>query len=276
MQKPEPIIVAERFPALLDSLLDLLNGLSGQEWLLPTAVSGWSVKDVVQHLLGAEVQILSGKRDRFSEPHAPLEDWDTLVAFINQRNAAWVYATRRLSPRVLCDLLRFSGDQVNAFFQSLDVYRMGGPVNWAGSGPAPVWLDIAREFTERWHHQQHIRDAVGKPGSLQPDFLSPVLAAFVYALPQTYRDVDAAEGTSITLAITGPSGGVWSVVRETGGWQLYSGRPEHSTAEIRLPEDVAWRLFTKGIRAEQARASAQLLGDTILAERALKTISIIA
>jgi hypothetical protein len=88
--------------------------------------------------------------------------------------------------------------------------------------------------------------------------------------------VDAPEGTSIMLTIVGPSGGAWTVVRETGGWQLYSGRPERPDAEIQLHEDAAWRLFTKGISADQARASARLSGNISLAERALKTISIIA
>ena len=36
-------------------------------------------------------------------------------------------------------------------------------VNWAGPEPAPIWLDPAREYTERWVHQQHIRDAVRNP-----------------------------------------------------------------------------------------------------------------
>lgn len=276
MQKPAPILVADRFPALLDALLDLLGGLNSAEWEHTTELEGWNVKDIVQHMLGVETNYLSGKRDHYSEPHEPLDDWDTLIAFINHRNAIWVEATRRLSPRVLCDLMRISGDQVNAYLQTQDMFQMGGPVDWAGSGPAPVWLDVAREFTERWHHQQHIRDAVGKPGAMQPYFLAPVLAAFVYALPQTYKGVEAPEGTVIRLNISGPAGGTWSVVREQYTWQLYDGAPERLDAGISLPEEIAWRLFTKGIDADQARLSAQFSGDQVLAERALKTISILA
>ncbi len=52
-----------------------------------------------------------------------------------------------------------TGEQTNAYFQRVDPFAMGGPVSWAGPEPAPVWLDVAREFTERWHHQQHIRAA---------------------------------------------------------------------------------------------------------------------
>ena len=275
MHKPEPVLVANRFPALLEALLELFDGLSKDEWARPTAAAGWSVKDVALHLLGDEIGILSGQRDAFSEPQAGLEVWENLVAFINRRNGEWVQAARRISPRLLCELLRFTGEQANALFASLDPFALGGVVSWAGSEPAPVWLDIAREFTERWHHQQHIRDAVGKPGCTQPYFLAPVLAAFVYALPRTYRLVSAAPGTAISLRITGESGGVWSVVREETGWQLFVGEADQPRAGIILPEETAWRLFTKGLSAAEARANAVLQGDRALAERALETIAII-
>ena len=275
MQKPEPILIADRFPALLDSLLDLLEGLSAEEWARPTTATGWSVKDVALHLLGDEIGILSGKRDGFTKPQPGLDVWENLVAFINRRNAEWVQAARRISPRLLCELLRFTGEQSNALFAGLDPLALGGAVSWAGLAPAPVWLDIAREFTERWHHQQHIRDAVGKPGGTEPYFLAPVLAAFVYALPRTYRQVSAAPGTAISLRITGESGGVWTVVREEAGWQLYLGKADQPQAEIILPEKTAWRLFTKGLSAANARESAVLHGDLALAEKALETIAII-
>ncbi|HEX3202686.1 MAG TPA: hypothetical protein VHW42_12245 [Actinomycetes bacterium] len=38
------------------------------------------------------------------------------------------------------------------------------PVSWVGPDPAPNWLDVAREYSERWTHQQQIRDAAEIPG----------------------------------------------------------------------------------------------------------------
>jgi hypothetical protein len=199
-----------------------------------------------------------------------------LVAFINRHNAEWVAATQRISPRLLVDLLRFTGEQVSAYFATIDVYTQGGPVDWAGPAPAPVWLDLAREFTERWHHQQHIREAVNQPGACQPAFLAPVLDAFTRALPRTYSSVEAALGTCVTLTISGPAGGSWTVVREDPGWELYVGKPAIPHAEVVLPEETAWRLFTKGLTSEQARPRASLRGDLKLAEKMLETVSIIA
>ena len=72
-------------------------------------------------------------------------------------------AARRMSPRLLRELLALIGPDVEAYFSSLDLEAIGGPVSWAGPDSSPVWFDIAREFTERWHHQQQIRDATGQP-----------------------------------------------------------------------------------------------------------------
>ena len=83
-----------------------------------------------------------------------------------------------------------------------------------------MWFDVARELTERWHHQQQIRDAVGRP-PLYERYLAPVIDTFVRALPYTYRDVDAPEGTTIVLRIDDAA---WSLVREAIAWQLFVGR----------------------------------------------------
>lgn len=276
MEKPSPILVVDRFPALLQALLDLLEGLSEEAWQRPVHGGEWTVKGLAQHILGDEINILSGRRDRYSEKLPPIHSWDDLVALINHRNASWVEATRRMSPRLICDLLRITGEQVNDYLRTVDTFAIGGPVDWAGPQPAPLWLDIAREFTERWHHQQHIRDAVAKPGCLEAYYLHPVLQTFVHALPHTFREQGASEGTAVTLEVTGEAGGIWTILREGGRWQLYLGAPDQPQASVELPQDTAWRLFTKGISKETARHKAKLIGEAQLAEKVLETVSIIA
>ena len=271
-----PILVSHLFPELLEGLLALLASLATEEWERPTMCAGWSVQDVALHLLGVEVGNLSRKRDRFSLPTQPIHHADNLVALINDLNESWVQATRRISPRLLCDLLRLTGTQACEYFQSLDPYAPGVPVSWAGPDPAPVWLDLAREFTERWHHQQHIRDAVGKPGFKEPRFFAPVLDAFVRALPHTYREVSAADGTAVTLTIAGPSGGQWLLLREAHDWNLYLGPLRKPAAHVVIEQEVAWRVFTKGLSAEEARARTVIAGDQALGLHVLDTVSIIA
>lgn len=276
MRKPEPIITTNLFPDTLDALLTLLTSLSADDWNKPTVAPRWSVKDIAQHLLGGEMGILSRKRDAYLFSEGTINSWNDFVAFINNLNDVWVKATRRLSPALLCDLLEFTGRQTCEYFNSLDPYADGGPVEWAGPEPAPVWLDLAREYTERWHHQQQIRDAVGKPGLKEPKYFAPVLDAFIRALPQTYKDLSADNDTLIALHITGDSGGKWFLLREDDSWNLYIDVDRQPQAEISIDQDLAWRLFTKGVGKEQARKQATLNGDQALASRVLDMVSVIA
>jgi uncharacterized protein (TIGR03083 family) len=276
MKAPAPILVADLFPEVRQNLLSLLGGLTAKDWLQPTAAGKWDVKDVALHLLGGDIGNLSRRRDAYAPPGPAISGWDDLVAFINELNRSWVVAARRMSPCVLCDLLAHIGAQVDAYFLSLDPFAIGGEVSWAGSQPAPVWLDVAREYTERWHHQQQIRDATGRPALYEPRLFAPVLDAFVRALPHTFRDVDAAEGTTVQVTISGPAGGEWAVRRTASSWELLVGRSTEAASEVVLDAEDAWKIFTRGIRGEDAVRCAETSGNRALACKVLQMVSVIA
>lgn len=207
------------------ALLALLAGLADEEWHRPTVCTGWTVHDLVLYLLAVDVQNLSAGRDRFigppdQPPPDDLSDWDTLVAYINGRNVSWVEATRRISPRLARELLHLTGELMDAFLATVDLDTAGIPVSWVGPDPAPAWLHCAREYTERWVHQQQIRDAVGRPGFTEPRSFAPVLDAFARALPHALRAATAPPGTAVRLIVTGAAGGTWTTVREGERWTL--------------------------------------------------------
>lgn len=277
MKLPEPILVSHLFPETLEALTQLLEGLSPNDWSHPTVCAGWRVREVTLHLLAVEISNVSRKRDGHSlEPEKPIHSDQDLLEFINFLNQSWMEAAQRISIPLLIDLIGFVGQQANEFFASIDPFELGEPVSWAGPEPAPHWLDLAREYTERWHHQQHIRDAVGIPGLKAPRFFAPILDAFIRAMPYSYRDVAAPDGVCVTLNITGDSGGQWTLRREEACWKLYVGLKQLADAEITLNQEDAWRLFTKGIDPAEARSRTSLTGDDVLGDRIFQMVSIIA
>jgi uncharacterized protein (TIGR03083 family) len=275
MRRPGQIAVTGRFPALRVHLLELLARLSPDDWARPTAARLWSVKDVAAHLLGGDLGILSRKRDGFRPRAVAAVSYGELVRLVNDSNEEWVAAARRMSPPLLQELLAFTGPRVEAHFASADPEAMGVPVSWAGPGPAPVWLDLAREFTERWHHQQQIRDATANAPLYDPYFLGPVLHTFVRALPHGFRRASAPEGTAVRFEIPGESGGVWFVVRAARAWDLTLESDTPPAAEVALPQEAAWRLFTKGVDGAAARRVATVRGDPVLAEPIFRTVAVI-
>ncbi|MHB1447759.1 MAG: maleylpyruvate isomerase N-terminal domain-containing protein, partial [Bellilinea sp.] len=146
MESPKPVIVAALFPEIHEELISLLKSLSAEDWQKPTVCSGWLVKDVALHILGGEIGNISRRRDG-CEANVSINNWKELVTFINDWNQSWISAARRISPRLLIDLLELAGTQMCAYYQELDPFSIGGPVDWVGAEPAPVWLDLAREYT---------------------------------------------------------------------------------------------------------------------------------
>lgn len=275
MNHPVEILVADRFPPLRGRLSSLLADLSEDDWARPTTAPLWTVKDIAAHLLAGDVWILSGKRDGFDASAGRIPEHAQLIELVNRLNSEWVLAARRMSPRLLRDLLAFTGPDVEGCFASLDPMKMGGPVSWAGPEPAPQWFDVAREFTERWHHQQQIRDATRRPPLYDPYFLSPVLDTFVRALPYNFRHTTAPAGTTVRFEISGEAGGVWFLHREEHLWTLVLESCTEPAAEVILPQDTAWRVFTKGMDREKALAQAAVRGDAGLASPIFATTAII-
>jgi uncharacterized protein (TIGR03083 family) len=269
MRTPEPILAGPLFAPLHDELMTLLRSLTADEWLAPTAAGAWKVRDVAVHLLDTGMRRLSMHRDGYTPPLPADAFANGLAAFVNGMNASGVAYAQRLSPAMLIDLHECYGLQLAEFLASLDPFADAQwGVSWAGEEQSPMWFDVARELTERWHHQQQIRDAVGR-APLYARFLAPVIDTFVRALPYTYRDVDAPEGTTIVLRIDDAA---WTLARERSSWRLYVDAAESPTTTVTMIGDAAWRVFTKQKIDPQARIE----GDARYAEPVLGMVAIIA
>lgn len=279
MKPAEPIFVTGVYAQLHDELMALLKSLSSDDWHKPTAAGQWQVRDIVAHLLDSDIRRLSFQRDNAPQvpPDKPIESYRDLVDFLNQLNADWVKAARRISPQLLIEFHALTGPRVAALFQSLDPF---GPaifgVAWAGEEGSLNWFDIAREYTEKWHHQQQIRDAVGAAPLYERQWLFPVLDTFLRGLPHTYREVAAEDGTRIVFHITGDAGGVWTLSRENNAWKLYSGSGDAAACTVRMDRDTAWRLLTKGLSRENAVTRVEFSGNVSLGHPILEMLAVMA
>lgn len=279
MIEPGPILIADRFAALQERLLSLLDELTAADWDRPVPGSRWTVRDVVAHLLDTDLRRLSFQRDSHPLPRPDFEvasDGD-LVRFLDLLNDEWIRAARRLSPRLLKELAALAAAQAVELYRGLDPFAPAiFPVAWAGETASLNWFDVAREYTEKWLHQQQIREATGRAGLTGRELLHPVLDTFLRALPHAYREVEAEPGTAVTVVVEGEAGGRWSIVRGETGWVLFSGAPERPHATVRLDQDVAWRLFSTRRRKPQLAEAAAIEGDRDLGAAALELVAVMA
>lgn len=278
MKSVEPIYVEDLFAKLDARLVELLLSLSDDEWRAPTICAEWSVKDIAAHLLDTNLRKLSTFRDNyFGDKPEGVSSYKDLVDYLNRLNREWVKAARRLSPQVLTDLLEHSNAQVSELMKSLDPHAEAVfSVAWAGEERSENWFDIAREYTEKWHHQQQIRLAVNRPGILERELYYPVLDTLMRALPYTYEDVVASDGTLLRFNIAGEAGGTWFLLRQNSKWLLLTEAEGAPVSEVTIPEKIAWRLFTKGIDKEAARQEIEITGDARLGGEIINMLSVMA
>jgi uncharacterized protein (TIGR03083 family) len=272
----DPILCAHLLRRVDEKLIDLLSSLTPAEWDLQTVAPLWKVRDVAAHLLDTALRKLSIVRDSWYVEQVNIRSPQDLIAFINRLNREGVTVYRRLSPKVLIGMMKEACEQSASFHESLDPFAPAAfAVSWAGEEKSLNWFDTARELTERWHHQQQIRLATNRPGIMTPELYHPVLDCFVRGLPHLYRDVDAPEGTLLVLEISGECGGRWFLRKGPLRWEFVKPSDEKPASSVTIPQELAWRVFTKGIDRESARAQISVEGNRDLGERVLQLTAIV-
>jgi len=277
MQPLAPCYTADLFGPLSKQLVAVLRELTPAEWERPTLAGRWRVRDVAAHLLDGQLRTLSAQRDaHFVSPEGPIQTERELAAFINRLNADGLAYAARLSPRLVTDLLEVAGDWVALSVAGLDPHAPAVfPVSWAGETASENWMHTGREYTEHWHHQMQIRDAVSRPRLLEPQWMVPLLDISVRALPHAYASAPAPAGSVVTLQVTGETTGAWSITRDANRWRLTSGRPAQPDAIVTVAADNAWRMFYNGLAHDALAERVRVEGKTDLAAPLLRARSVI-
>jgi uncharacterized protein (TIGR03083 family) len=262
------------FPLERAEFVALLRGLDADDWQRPTVCPGWRVHDIVAHVVHDHIRRLSRTRDQYAAPGPP-QAW-IMPGSLHRSNQEFVDVARSWSPRVLMDLLGHLGPEQDRLWASMDLDQLGEAVSWAAPDlPAPAWLDIAREYTEYWVHQQQIRDAVSRPGADSEQLMAPVIDTFQRAVPHTLRDLSPADGTCVQIQVTGTGGGNWTAQRRNRIWTVNRGPATQPAALVQLPSDCFWRVAIRGITVETAREQALISGDQTLGAAVLNLVAIV-
>lgn len=276
MKKPDNIEVRHLFPELYSELITILQNLSPSEWNFPTSSIKWSVKDIVAHLIDTDLRRISIQRDNLTPPTIgrQIEDYSQLVEYLDHLNNTWIETTKRFSPGVLIDLLEYVRVEIPKLFNSIEMNSEAlFSVSWAGEEKSETWFDIAREYTEKWYHQQQIREAVGKPLLISKKWIYPLLDTFIRGLPYTYQKVFPLHPyATILINIEDLAEGKW-ILRKNNSWKLFVGDSPDYSSKIVLNSDTAWRMFSRNISREKAQQKIYIEGDSELGRVILELVT---
>lgn len=192
----EPVV--ELLETVWGSISTLLDQLDERDWDTPTDLPGWSVRDVVAHMIGTE-KMLAGHES----PPPPAELGEHVRNPIGEVNEAWVASYRgRPGAEVAGDFRAITAER-------LEQLRALTPEDWdrvgftpEGEGPYRSFMEI-RVF-DCWEHEQDIRRAVGRPGHLDGPVAAHAVRKVVDALGYIVgKKATAPDGTTVVFDMTG-------------------------------------------------------------------------
>jgi uncharacterized protein (TIGR03083 family) len=256
----------------LESVADLADSLTDDQWQAITPCPGWTVADVVSHLVDLE-QFLAGVPRPDHEP-----DWATLPHassdFGRFTEVGVDYRRGRPRDEVVTELR----EAIAARRPQLDAVPEGAQV--PGIMGRPITMDrlLRMRIFDSWVHEQDIRAAVGRDGGWGT---RPAIIAFqqaAKAVPVVWsRTVKAQPGDTVHLSVTGPElvAEIYADVDETG-----RGRACAPVADPAVSLTVSWpdlmRLANGRIALDDAplRSRLVLTGKPELADALLPALSI--
>jgi uncharacterized protein (TIGR03083 family) len=219
----------DAFDHSVQSIIDLGHSCRDEDFEIQTECPGWTVKDQIAHVVGAEKSFAGMPRPQVEVPDYPHVHSD-FARFVEVD----VEARRGLSGReVVAELAEFHPQRVADLRASdADIDTVIGGF----FGPETTFGDhLHRRIVDAWVHEQDLRAALDRPGNLDSASAAVFTADILAALPRiASRVAGIGAGHAVVLDVSGPvvaRGGVRIITGDDGrpyGEALFSGndRPE--------------------------------------------------
>jgi uncharacterized protein (TIGR03083 family) len=254
------------------TIASLCEGLDEAGFLTPTELPGWTVKDILSHILGTERSL------RGETPPDIDARGDHVRNDLGAFNERWVESLRRCSGAEV--LARFR-EVTEA--QAADRYRLTpqelaavGPTVF-GEMPLEQWLNV--RLFDSFSHEQDIRRTLHRPGNLDGEPARRAVLRGASILPRAAGKAARGmpNGVRVETVVDGTAGGRWVVVVTGGRGALEDGPSEAGVdAGLRADAGVFLRLVWGRVSPEIAEHDGGLAvsGDRDLARRVAAGLNI--
>lgn len=185
------------------SISGVCDGLTEEEWVLPTGCPGWTVKDQVAHMIGTERMLLG------EQPPAVAADVKVLPHVRNDIgafNEAWVEGYRSSSGRAVLDEFRTVTARRLAQLRSMtdEEWEREG---FTPEGPGPYRKFMAIRAFDCWVHEHDIREAVDRSvdfaGPLAELAMAKLFGGMAYVVG---KKASCPQGSTVVFSVSGPAG----------------------------------------------------------------------
>jgi len=236
----------------------------------PTPCPGWSVRDVVSHLIGFEL-LLAG----VPAPEMPGEAPAHVRNDIGTINEAFVFERRGRSKSEILAEFREVTRATLLQLRGLD-QAAWDKVGWSPEGPAPYHRFMETRILDSWIHLQDLRDALALPEDDHGVGEEIVINRFEAALPYVIgKKAQAPEGSRVRVNLEGRLGRSIDIEVREGRAQA-ADAPGEPNLEISTPVALFWRRAAGRISGEALLQATEtnVQGDRLLAQRIADALAI--
>ncbi len=210
-----------------------------------TPCPGWSVRDVLSHLMGFEL-LLEGEAPPEHDDNYP----DYVKNEIGRMNEAFVEAGRGQPGIEVLDQFKAVAARSIARLRALnddDWDRVG----WSPEGERPYHRFQETRVVDSWIHLQDIRDALLEPADDHGPGEEIVVNRFEAAIPYVVgKRMQAPDGFTMQLNLSGRMGRTVMVAVKDGRCNPVAELTTPPTTVISTPVALFWRLAAGRISAE--------------------------
>ncbi|WP_067818441.1 maleylpyruvate isomerase family mycothiol-dependent enzyme [Nocardia inohanensis] len=265
---PDRAVITSALSDQWDALTRLVDGLDEKSWRTASALPGWTVFDVVAHIVGTESLLLGEPA-----PDLDVSGFGHVRNDIGALNEKWIQALRPLTGSQLLErFLEVTGRRVKALEQI-------SPEEWAALVPTPVGMAPYGRFMrirlfDCWMHEHDIADGLrvtvdegGQRGAIAFEESLPALGRAVV------KGAKAQDGSRIAFELTGPVSRTLHVAVDGGRADLVETLDAPATLVLTLGSELFARLRGGRTTADAHSGAYSVTGDTDLGERLIRALT---
>ncbi|MFH9420375.1 maleylpyruvate isomerase family mycothiol-dependent enzyme [Streptomyces sp. NPDC017529] len=255
----------------IEAISELVTPLVEGEWNRPTDLPGWSVRDIVSHIIGLESEMLGDPRPIHSLPR---DLYHVRTEF-----------ARRMELQV--DVRRHhTGPEMTAELEYMVIRRARSLRNETRDPETVLRTPLGEERTlayalrqrafDVWVHEQDLRHALNAPGNLDSPGAQLTRDLLLLALPKVVaKDAGAPADSAVVFDVSGPLEFMRTVrVDAQGNGTVDASVSLGPAVTFSMDWETFWRLACGRVRPAAVAEQVKIDGDRALAEAVLAHFAI--
>lgn len=257
----------------IDAIAELVQPLVNSEWNRRTECPGWSVRDVLSHVIGIETELLGDPRPIHTLPRDLYHVTDEASRHMEvQVDVRRHHTAAEMTSELEYTVIRRNRQIRNEKRAPDAMVRSVLP----GGGEISLETMLRLRAFDVWAHEQDIRRALRQPGNLDSPGAYIARDILVHGLPKVVaKRAGAPAGTAVVFDVHGPLEFMRTVRVDHEGRASVNGSPSLGpSVTFTLDWETYLRLACGRVKPSAVRDQVKVEGDEALAQAILANFAV--